>query len=182
MTCAAPFILGSYLLPFGAALYELMRGTSTRSCQRLLALATIVVGLYSTQAHKEYRFILPALPLLLIVIAHTLVAAAQSVEAASAKRVLGLLLLAQLPPAAYFSAYHMSGGQAVMDSLHVELSSNLAENPTAELSVGFLMACHMTPWQAHLHMNISVHVSLPAASPETAGRFPWRVSARFYFA
>jgi hypothetical protein len=147
------------LLPFGAALVDFLRGASTRGCQRLLVLAAIVVGLYSTQAHKEYRFILPALPLVLIVVAHKVVTAMQGAEAPSTKRVLGLLLLAQLPPAAYFSAYHMSAGQAVMDSLHKELSSNLAVNPSAELSVGFLTACHMTPWQAQLHLDIPLHVS-----------------------
>ena len=127
-------------------------------------LAAIVVGLYSTQAHKEYRFILPALPLVLIVIAHKVATAVQGREAPSIMRVLGFLILAQLPPAAYFSAYHMSAGQAVMDSLHKELSSNLAANPSAELSVGFLTACHMTPWQAQLHLDIPIHVSVSAVS------------------
>ena len=159
LTRAVPFILWSYLLPFSASLVDSLRSGLTRGCQRLLVLAAIVVGLYSTQAHKEYRFILPAIPLLLIVIAHKLVSAMHEVKAASAKRVLGLLLLAQFPPAVYFSSYHMSGAQAIMDSLHAELSSNLAANEGSEVSVGFLTACHMTPWQAQLHMNISVHVS-----------------------
>jgi hypothetical protein len=177
VTRAAPFILGSYLLPFCAAMLDVLRGASTRGCQRLLVLAAIVVGLYSTQAHKEYRFILPAIPLLLIVIAHKLVSATTAARGGGAlsERVVWLLLLAQLPPAVYFSGYHMSGGQGIMDALHTELSSNIAAaqpgGASTELSVGFLTACHMTPWQAQLHMDIPVHVRIPIVLTATPQRY-----------
>ena len=156
---------------------DVLRGASTRGCQRLLVLAAIVVGLYSTQAHKEYRFILPAIPLLLIVIAHKLVSATTAARGGGAlsERVVWLLLLAQLPPAVYFSGYHMSGGQGIMDALHTELSSNIAAaqpgGASTELSVGFLTACHMTPWQAQLHMDIPVHVRIPIVLTATPQRY-----------
>ena len=47
-----------------------------------------------------------------------------------------------------------------------ELGSSLAATPDAEVSVGFLTACHMTAWQAHLHMDIPVH--FPDCSPSKA--------------
>ena len=159
VTRAAPFLLGSFLLPFSAALLDVAKGASTRGCQRLLVLSAIVVGLYSTQAHKEYRFILPALPLVLIVIAHVVA------QSKAWRGILWPLLLAQTLPAVYFSAFHMRGSQDVMDALHAELSSSLAASPD-EVSVGFLTACHMTAWQAHLHMDIPVH--FPDCSPSKA--------------
>ena len=73
---AAPFILGSLGLPLLPALLDVLRGGTgapgARNCRRLLLCAALVVGLYSTQAHKEYRFILPAFPLILIVIGHAM--------------------------------------------------------------------------------------------------------------
>ncbi|CAN6616176.1 hypothetical protein TRVA0_006S02476 [Trichomonascus vanleenenianus] len=104
-------------------------------------LIAFVVGAYSTLAHKEVRFIYPLLPLLHLLFTKSLF----SFRPKSRKFVLLLTLLINAPVAYYFSTYHQRGVIDVVDFLR---------NGRSVTSVGFLMPCHSTPWQAHLHKDI----------------------------
>ncbi|PKI82369.1 Gpi10p [Malassezia vespertilionis] len=89
--------------------------------------------LYSFLSHKELRFLQPLVPWF------TLFAA--NAWRALPKLVRGLLLI-QLPLLVYAAAFHCTGQVQVMAYLHM-----LPPKQT----VGFLMPCHSTPWQSHMH-------------------------------
>jgi len=107
--------------------------------------------------HKEWRFLHPLLPLLHVLASKSLVDAydhAQSTRKSTAKK--GIkplipirashlwLILLTIPASIYVVFFHCSAQISVM--------SYLRSIPPHELrSVGFLMPCHSTPWQAYLH-------------------------------
>ena len=122
------------------------------------ALWTIVV--YSLSGHKEWRFIHPMLPILHIFAAKALVEGSKPIVAekqssargdlskflrTASKSHLALLLL-QLPIILYCITYRSSPQVSVMGYLR-----SLSRNGGRVRSIGFLMPCHSTPWQSHLH-------------------------------
>jgi phosphatidylinositol glycan class B len=124
-----PLLLIGYL-PLG--IYELWASRHAL----IVGLIAVVVCAYSLLAHKEVRFIFPLLPLL-----HVLVG--KCICRFSIKGWLMAALIAiNVPVALYASLYHQRGVIDVMDYLR---------HDPAVTSVGFLMPCHSTPWQSHLH-------------------------------
>lgn len=107
----------------------------------IVCVIAFVVAVYSCLQHKEVRFILPLMPLLHLLFAKSLT----RFRPKSRLRIITVLILAvNLPVALYFSLYHQRGVVDVIDYLQ---KSNVN-------SVGFLMPCHSTPWQSHLHKDI----------------------------
>ncbi|KAF9649566.1 hypothetical protein BDM02DRAFT_3094507 [Thelephora ganbajun] len=118
------------------------------------------IAVYSLSGHKEWRFIHPMLPILHIFAAKALVESSKSNSTekqasaqgdfsrfirAAPKSYLTLLLL-QLPVILYCIAYRSSPQVSVMGYLR-----SLSRNSSVVRSIGFLMPCHSTPWQSHLH-------------------------------
>ncbi|ANB11947.1 Gpi10p [Sugiyamaella lignohabitans] len=107
----------------------------------IVQLILFIIGSYSLLAHKEVRFIFPLIPLL-----HLLVAAALDRIRRRAifplPYLVAILLAINVPVATYFSLYHQRGV--------IDVISYLRHEPTVS-SVGFLMPCHSTPWQSHIH-------------------------------
>jgi phosphatidylinositol glycan class B len=131
------------------------------------------ISVYSVAGHKEWRFIHPLLPLLHVLAAKSLVdlrhkskspAEVRSRPTKSRQRMKAkpfrfkhmqvfppihpahlTLLLLSLPASVYVVFFYCSAPISVM--------AYLRQLPDAELrgSVGFLMPCHSTPWQAYLH-------------------------------
>jgi len=116
----------------------------------LLGLTVWTIGVYSLAGHKEWRFIHPLLPLMHILAAKSLVDATPRnlgrLAGVSIKKSHRLLLLSTLPLAAYAVLFHSRG--------QIEVMHYLRDLPPEEVrSVGFLMPCHSTPWQAYLHRS-----------------------------
>jgi len=115
---------------------------------------------YSLSGHKEWRFIHPILPILHIFAAKALVESSKSNVPEKQPRVRGdfsrfirttsklhlVLLLPQLPVILYCVSYRSSPQVSVMSYLR-----SLSRNGGEVHSIGFLMPCHSTPWQSHLH-------------------------------
>ena len=134
---------------------------STSESLRILAgtlLWTVVV--YSLAGHKEWRFIHPMLPILHIFAAKALVESSKpniTEKQVSARGAISrflrtapkshlTLLLLQLPVILYCITYRSSPQVSVMNYLQ-----SLSQNGGLVRSIGFLMPCHSTPWQSHLH-------------------------------
>lgn len=170
-------------------------GTGARKLG-IVALATIFI--YSCAGHKEWRFIHPILPILHSLTSKGMVdsyfahapppkkAGSAHAESRSnrGRRPMRLpvrsvhlyLIFATLPLCFYIMRYH---GQA-----QIAVMYRLRDIPASQLrSVGFLMPCHSTPWQAYLHRPeldggrlwslgceppLKYVVSCAASSPENA--------------
>lgn len=105
-----------------------------------------VLLVYSLLSHKEFRFVYPIVPILLIFAA----AGLSQVPQRWKKWVALAVAATQIPMALYLSLWHQRG---VMDVM-LWLRNEPQQPPT---SVGVLMPCHSTPWQSVVHQpNISM--------------------------
>lgn len=128
-----------------------------------------VVFVFSLLSHKEFRFLQPLVPLLhlfgAVALADRWQALPQSVRSGTWSSffrtlppLLQCLLLLQVPAVLYAALFHSRGQVAVMPYLHAQAASGNVR------SIGFLMPCHSTPWQSHLHSR-RLEVPGPDGSP-----------------
>ncbi|TVU44671.1 hypothetical protein EJB05_04119 [Eragrostis curvula] len=123
---------------------------------RLSGLIAWVLGVYSILGHKEFRFVLPVLPLALMFSGYCLATMSQ----VKGKNLEGkgrfsrlqlsviLLILTNVPMALYMSLFHQRGTEDVMFHLSKEAHDGRVK------SVLFLMPCHSTPYYSSLHYNL----------------------------
>ncbi|EME44412.1 glycosyltransferase family 22 protein [Dothistroma septosporum NZE10] len=131
----------------------------TRFISAFAVLFTVLV--LSTIAHKEMRFIYPLLPLLHVLAAEPFASffAPLPLPRTRVRQVLLTGLLASnIYIAAYVSTTHQRG---VVDVVHylrhrqearfeaVSEDSDQSVHEIANITVGFLMPCHSTPWRSH---------------------------------
>ena len=131
-----------------------------------LTVATSVITL-SLISHKEVRFIYPLLPILHVLAARPVAAFFDPFPLSAKKVRLGLLLLGltvNVYIAAYVGYVHQRGVIDVMHYLRQEQEARLILSSPEEprltghpnMTVGFFMPCHSTPWRSHLiHPEIS---------------------------
>jgi phosphatidylinositol glycan class B len=128
---------------------------------RMLAIATAVTFVaYSSIQHKEWRFLHPILPVLLLFGAHALVAAYRPSVGGGLlgsklktlyaglrinKGSLLFLSLSPIMPWLYLAFVHGRGQVAVTEWL----STQVQRDPS--IKALFLMPCHSTPWMSHIH-------------------------------
>lgn len=123
-----PFALGDLLTP----------RLSTSS-----GLVYFIITVYSLLRHKEFRFIYPLLPILHLKTLNSFLRPQPILKKFTTKNVLLALCVLNLSVATFFNTVHQRGVMDVMKYLR--------NNDQVE-SVGFLMPCHSTPWQSHLHL------------------------------
>ena len=144
-----PFVLhGAYL--------ALTQGTCSIKLLLYTVLWTGVV--FSFAGHKEWRFLHPMVPAMHILAARSLVslydrASPRSSKPTSSLRVkrthASVLAVLSLGPALYAVFWHSSA--------QISVTSHLRGLPSTDLrSIGFLMPCHSTPAQSHLHRQIPI--------------------------
>lgn len=132
-------------------------------------------GILSLISHKEFRFIQPLLPVLHALAADNLYNSAAQVTnknkalfkwpKAILRRHAVFVLSINIPATLIFILVHMRG--------QVSVTRYLNSLPPKELSsLGFLMPCHSTPWQSHLHLP---HLE-SLAQPSGYGRRLWAIT------
>lgn len=119
------------------------------SVRTLLQMCAFTLCVYSCLQHKEVRFLQPLIPWLQLA---AVLGMGAPPSITSVRRAFWSLppwvrtcLFAQIPVALYVLAFHARAQVQVMSYLH---SLRGAAQPQ---SVGFLLPCHSTPWQSHLH-------------------------------
>jgi phosphatidylinositol glycan class B len=137
--------------------------SSVRTRFLLATLVCIQLVAYSLPAHKEFRFLLPALQLAMpycgvgaaylieegqrktknVAVAAASFASSSTVRKNFAVSMLGL----QVPITLFFSMYHQRAQVQVMRYLQTSQS-------TSSLSVLFLTPCHTTPYYSYIHKAI----------------------------
>lgn len=134
--------------------------STSESLEILAGTVLWTIAVYSLSGHKEWRFIHPMLPILHIFAAKALMESSKSkltekqvgaraglakFPRTAPKSHLALLLL-QLPVILYCITYRSSPQVSAMNYLR-----SLSQGGGRVRSIGFLMPCHSTPWQSHLH-------------------------------
>ncbi|GIZ44272.1 hypothetical protein CKM354_000747500 [Cercospora kikuchii] len=161
LTEGLPLLLTT-ALPFAATgLYYSLRGAKishgpqsivrNRTASILTVTVIATVAVLSIISHKEMRFIYPLLPILHVLAARPLAAIFGTRSTARLSLlVIGVGINAFI--AFYISFVHQRG---VIDVMHYlrhrqEAWHESSGAGAANVSVGFLMPCHSTPWRSHL--------------------------------
>lgn len=155
-TTALPFVI------HGGMLAKALPGEIGRASRTLFNLCRWVITAYSLTSHKEWRFIHPLLPILHLFASLSLASLyAKAIKREGkqekekekenlppstlpVRRLHLIFILSTLPASIYVIFFHSRAQIAVLHHLRSLPSSELR-------SVGFLMPCHSTPWQAYLH-------------------------------
>ncbi|KAL8166170.1 hypothetical protein V2J09_007669 [Rumex salicifolius] len=166
-------------LPFSAA------GIIYSKQWKLAGLLAWVLGIYSLLGHKEFRFVLPVLPIALMFSGYSL-AAMRAVDSPIGKRkgsqkiqtnwppkmrlAILFLVATNIPMALYMSLVHQRGTEDVMSYLAKEASQGKVKHAL------FLMPCHATPYYSALHHNVSMRFldctpSEDRGTPDESDRF-----------
>ncbi|XP_077276775.1 phosphatidylinositol glycan anchor biosynthesis class B [Temnothorax americanus] len=148
---ALPVLLGPHILPFIFACYLIFKRPLLYPRE---SITLIVIGwtlfVYSLLSHKEFRFILPLLPLLI----HTSFTRLNRsrVTAGVRKWYVALLVLSNVIPGLFFSTLHQCGTLTITEILRGEITR--ANATSADTLI--LTPCHGTPLYSHLHVNATV--------------------------
>ncbi|KAI9199514.1 Alg9-like mannosyltransferase family-domain-containing protein [Polychytrium aggregatum] len=129
------------------------------------------IGGYSLLAHKEFRFILPILPITLAYSGVQLASLAKAVKLDREQAVeqpvswkmklvrrldlyiwLAFLAITNFGAAYYFSNVHQRGVIDVMTWLR----TTIRNQPVSVDGILFLMPCHSTPYYSHIHRDIEM--------------------------
>jgi phosphatidylinositol glycan class B len=157
-TTALPFVLHGFWL-------ATVRKAGVPSLSILAGCVIWTTCVYSTAGHKEWRFLHPLLPMLHVLAAKSLVDLAQLKSTHSdgsptrstptytwshrppirPSHMCALLL--SIPASIYVSMLFCDGPIGAVEYLRRTPSSEELSHG----SIGFLMPCHSTPWQAYMH-------------------------------
>ncbi|KAK5110751.1 hypothetical protein LTR62_005628 [Meristemomyces frigidus] len=164
LTTAFPFVIAGMYQSFrqekqDKPSLEGYEERQTRFVMVVTVLATVLT--MTTIGHKEMRFIYPLLPILHVLAAKPFAAFFATVPANKLKLgVLLLMLTANIYIATYMTTIHQRG---VVDVIHYlreqqetrllphfhEYADQLDLLASPNITVGFLMPCHSTPWRSH---------------------------------
>ncbi|CAO3651314.1 unnamed protein product [Cunninghamella blakesleeana] len=137
-----PLMLFTFI-PFTCiGFYQSMKKSSASAS--LCGLIIWIITIYSLLSHKEFRFLYPIFPVLLMMTSFGLKTTNQSFKN---KKWNGFIIFglwtSQFFFSIYFSVYHQRGIIDAMTWLQRQQAS----------SIGFLMPCHSTPWQSMIHQR-----------------------------
>ncbi|VDB82731.1 unnamed protein product [Peniophora sp. CBMAI 1063] len=148
-TQALPVLLGPALPFFVSGVWSVIKEGDLRPKQALAFILWVTTA-YSFFGHKEWRFLHPVLPMMHVISAKYVVDSYHARTPAGLRQGIAIrpahfiVLSTAIPLVFYASLFHSSAQISVMEYLRALPESRLH-------SVGFLMPCHSTPGQSHLH-------------------------------
>uniref|UniRef100_A0A6V7HPF9 Mannosyltransferase n=1 Tax=Bracon brevicornis TaxID=1563983 RepID=A0A6V7HPF9_9HYME len=161
-TIGLPSILGVYYIYFPFVTIDVIYNEQHVTHKTILIHGTIYLTLivYSLIKHKEFRFILPLLPMIIHICSTVRPPRFLNVQGTKKYILIGILLVTNILPASYFSLIHQRGPLDAMDILRNELKTydeNTLQNHHRRnaLDVLFLTPCHALPLYSHLHRNVT---------------------------
>lgn len=145
---AIPTVTTSLMILLGVFVFYFVTYPGYRSAfWALLAPALFYTAVLSANGHKEFRFLLPVLPLLLVACGLVLRDLREKLvreqKQSAWKLLLLVVFLPQILMGVYFATIHQRGTTDVMYYIHNEAPKNS--------TVIFLMPCHSTPYHAYAH-------------------------------
>lgn len=161
LTTALPFTLAGLVSALTSAPLEGSKRDQAPIRRQLAVVCITMPAILSLISHKEVRFIYPLLPSLHVLAAPALQKffgpAMSSASGSHRPRrlLLVFLLLANFVVSYYTATSHASGALNVLDFLRrqnerVSAKFDTHDSFAKEITVGFLMPCHSTPWRSHL--------------------------------
>ncbi|GFV66660.1 GPI mannosyltransferase 3 [Trichonephila clavipes] len=148
-TTGLPVVLGIHFIPF-------LMGLSLPYLRHQFFLIFWVIIIFSFLSHKEFRFLLPVLPLALIIcsaVMNEISSNKMAIFKWKISKVINIcmvyvILSINIPLSIYMGLFHQSG---VTDTT-LHLSHIIGKDS----KVLFLMPCHSTPYYSYIHQNISM--------------------------
>ncbi|XP_049833004.1 GPI mannosyltransferase 3 [Schistocerca gregaria] len=171
-TVGIPTVLGVHIFPFVLGCNEVITYKQDKARNVCLVLFFVIlwtVLVYSMIPHKEFRFILPLLPMMLFIATFWLTVWGKRNSFGYRPIFMKVfLILGSVIPFLYCGIVHQRGTLDVMKILAEES----AKNP-GNTSIWFLMPCHSTPLYSHLHSPVDVFFLEcdPLASQDVADVF-----------
>lgn len=147
-TIGLPCILGLQTVPLLLGIRRTYQSWPTVESQLLLVILWTVL-IYSMLPHKEFRFLLPLLPMALYISSGWLARWSRTAKTSLLWAAAISLLAGGVVPSVYFGWFHQQGTIKVMSVLAQEASNN-----PSSTNILFLMPCHSTPYYSHLHQNV----------------------------
>lgn len=148
LTQGIPAVLGINVIPVLWATVKILRQPKENKIGSLLLTAVaLYVAVYSFIPHKEFRFVLPLLPIFLYLAQDVIVPWSRKAKKFHLYLLAGSILVGNAVPALYFGVVHQAGPLQAMPALR--------QAATNRTSITFLMPCHSTPLYSHLHLNIT---------------------------
>jgi len=148
ITVGIPVVLGCHLIPFLLGAFRTL--TQIRhSIERVLLLVIVwTVAILSLVPHKEFRFLLPLLPMFVYIESSWLSYWSHKAHKSWLWIVTVVIIITNVTTVGYFGLVHQRGTLDVMKVL--------ANRNPWHTNVLFLMPCHSTPLYSHLHTRIQV--------------------------
>ncbi|XP_068623014.1 GPI mannosyltransferase 3 isoform X2 [Battus philenor] len=150
LTSGMPAVLTFNTIPVAYAVYVVLRRPwENKTCLVLLTAAALHIFLHSFIQHKEFRFVLPLLPIFMYITQHVIVPWSRKASRLKLYVLAGLIVVGNVMPMYYFGTIHQSGTLQVMPVLREAVGNNNRS------SILFMMPCHSTPLYSHLHINVT---------------------------
>ncbi|KAJ8945650.1 hypothetical protein NQ318_012368 [Aromia moschata] len=147
-------VLGVQVIPFVLGLIKFVRNREAYHKELvILGSMAFTVAVYSYMPHKEFRFLLPLLPLAMYIASKYLSIWSRTASRWEVWTVVIFMLVGNAIPAVYFSMVHQTGPMNIIRALRPMLY-----DCPEDTSLLFLMPCHSTPMYSHLHKNVSVRM------------------------
>lgn len=155
-TMGLPAILGFFMIPFVFAIMQTLRRPEMYPDQmNLLYSILFALIVYSLLPHKEFRFILPLLPICLHITTTFLSNWSRKASYFTIWIVALFFLISNLVPAIHLSLVHQRGTNDIMESIE-RIAREYRDENGSQAKILFLMPCHSTPWYSHVHQNVSM--------------------------
>ncbi|XP_012142029.1 phosphatidylinositol glycan anchor biosynthesis class B [Megachile rotundata] len=149
-----PVLLGVHYVIFLLSIWQVLKHSNTFHRQSLMLIVICwTLGIYSLLSHKEFRFLLPLLPMFTYISTSSIPSLAIKSTKTVRKVFVALLIITNVLPGIYFSMVHQRGSLDIMNVLGKQL--NYTDNTT---NVLFLTPCHATPLYSHLHVNVPIKI------------------------
>ncbi|XP_069695158.1 GPI mannosyltransferase 3-like isoform X1 [Periplaneta americana] len=143
-----PVVLGLHLVPFIFGAYKALKQNRGSVEKILLFVIVWTVAVLSAVPHKEFRFLLPLMPMFVYIEVGWLSEWSRKTSKLLIWFVTIILAVGNFALLGYFGLVHQRGT--------VDVMSALAQQDPQHTSVLFLMPCHSTPLYSHLHAKIRV--------------------------
>lgn len=152
-----PVVLGILTFPFLFAIVETVRYSKVFPARKWLLISiTTTLVVFSLLSHKEFRFVLPLLPMCLYICCDYLSRWSKKPSSITLWVISIVLIVSNAVPALYLSQVHQRGSLDVMPKLS-EIAHTYKDEANNNANILFLMPCHSTPYYSHIHANVSMH-------------------------